>query len=1013
MSNARESNLPVPTETPPSPSRPAPAPDGSLAGLIGWAFVVALSVGWLAAAGFYLSRLVGWGALGNLAPHELAAVLTGVLGPVAMLWLVALVIDQRAAVMRALGARPGPTAKAFDLAGAAASAALHPETSARLKAEVDAIRLASLETREATRDLVSLLSARIEDLRKATQDARETRSTIGGALDALSSATRSTSDTLSGALAAIEQQLDQRLARVADAARSAAATTAAASADLQRQAEAMLVAGDRAAETSDAATARLRQTATDLDLASTRVASAAEEAFATQDRRIEAIEQALQRVGEVNQTLDQSIDATRGGMISLEDAAGGIARRLGSATDQLATEGMRLKDLAEASQAAITMAAGSTARAGQAVGEASDTALTKLQQTERNLRALITSMQSEVGRAVSDFATLGETLKRSASEHAEITNAATQKAQSARDQLRRVAEEIVAAGNEASSRSHAAGDALRTSATALSTNAENALAKLGDVGKGFDALAARLRTAVDDAQARGGEAGRIAAETARELSRAGEKLKEELKGMESAIDEHARTLETAAARAASSVEEAGRRFDGQAGDLDEQSTRSVATIDGAVKALQRQGTDVIAAADNAVQRLATVVTGFRQRADALGESATTAERRLNESAASLDGRARELAVTADAAGVRVEQAADVIERRGRDLEGAAERASARIDAAVGGMQRQGEVITGIAERATLEASRAGQNLDGISIAVDERITRARESVADAERRLGTFASRLDAAAQGAVANLNLLIETLGRDDSTLAAQASESTTKLREMAAAIAAERQAMVDSSAKSREELETAIVMATKRGSELKALSDETAGSLGQIARNLSAETLVLSGRADEARRLMGDLVQAMAREVETLGVTAGEIETRRQGLEDTDRRQRRSAAVKASAAVVEGLNGLSVDLARTLEDDVPDDMWRRYLGGEKGVFTRRLLGGNRNREGHNEIAVKYRDDGEFRTYVDRYMRQFDELMRLSTEVDDEDVLSAALRSSDIGKLHRLLVAALGRDR
>lgn len=1012
MSNARESNLPVPTEASPAQARPAPVPSGSLAGLVGWAFVIALSVGWLAAAGFYLFELVGLANLGNLAPHELAAILTGVLGPVAMLWLAALVIDQRAATVRLLGGRASAATKAFDLTGTAQTAALHPETSARLKAEVEQIRLASLEAREATRDLVAILSARVEDLRKATQDARETRSAIGGALDALSSATRSTSDTLAGALAGIEQQLDQRLVRLSDAARSAAATTAAASADLQRQADAMLAAGDRAAEKADGAAARLRQTATDLDLASTRVANAAEEAFTTQDRRVESIEQALRRVSELNHALEQSIDATRGGMISLEDAAGGIARRLGSATDQLATEGIRLKELAEASQAAITMAAGSTARAGQTVGEATDTALSRLQQTERNLRALITSMQSEVSRAVSDFATLGETLKRSASEHAEITNAATHKASAARDQLRRVAEEILSAGNEASARSHAAGDALRTSATALSTNAENALLRLNEVGQGFDNLAARLRTAVDDAQARGGEAGRVAAETARELARAGEKLKNELQGMEAAIDEHARILDLSATRAAANVEEAGRRFDAQSSQLDEQAARSVNMIDGSVKALQRQGTDVIATADNAVQRLATVVTGFRQRADALGESATTAERRLNESAASLDGRARELAITADAAGVRVEQAADVIERRGRDLESAAERASARIDAAVGGMQRQGEIITGIAERATTEAGRAGQSLDGISITVDARITQARESVADAERRLGTFASRLDAAAQGAANNLNLLIETLERDDSSLAAQAGDSIAKLREMGAAIAAERQALVESSAKSREELETAIVMATRRGGELKALSDETASALGQIARNLASETQILSGRADEARRLMGDLVQAMTREVETLGQTAGEIEARRQALEDTDRRQRRSAAVKASAAVVEGLNGLSVDLARTLDDDVPDDMWRRYLGGEKGVFTRRLLG-NRNRDGHDGIAAKYREDGEFRTYVDRYMRQFDELMRLSTEVDDEDVLTAALKSSDIGKLHRVLVAALGRDR
>lgn len=1014
MPNPRDNRLPVPTESPSGRPRTSPPPEGSLAGLVGWAFVFALSVGWLAAAFYYLGSLVGFAALGTLAPHELAAILTGVLGPVAILWLVALMLDQRAAVLRTLGgSRPAAAPRPFDFAGAALAAAPHPETSARLKAEVDQIRLATMEAREATRDLVSMIGNRIEDLRRVMQEAKEVRGAIGGALDALSSATRSTADTLSGAVAAIEQQVDQRLVRLNDAARSAAAASAAASADLQRQADALLAAGDAAAEKTDGATARLRQLGTDLDLASTKVVQAADQAFEKQDNRVTTIEAALARVAAVNESLDERIQATKGGMTGLEDAANGIARRLSSATDALSTESTRLKDLAEASQAAITLAAGSTTRAGQAVSEASDTALAKLQQTERNLRALVTSTQSDLGRAVTDFAQLGETLRRAATEHTEITNTATQRATVARDQLRRVAEEIAAAGNEAGSRSHAASDALRLSATALSSNADNALGKLGEVGAGFDALASRLRAAVDDAQARGGEAARISAETARELARAGEKLKDELRSMETSIDDHARTLETAAAHAAGTVEEAGRRFDAQASDLDAETVRAVATIDNAVKSLARQGTEVIATADNAVQRLATVVTGFRQRADALAESATAAERRLSESAGALDGRARELTVTADTAGSRVEQAADTIERRGRDLESAAERASARIDAAVGAMHRQGDTITAIGDRATVETGKAGQTLDGIGRAIDERILVARQQVKEAEQALGAFAGRLDAATQTAVGNLNLLIETLGRDDTTLAAQAADSIARLREMGNAISVERQAMVESSAKSREELETAIVMATKRGSELKALADETATSLALIARNLSSETQVLSGRADEARRLMGDLVKAMAAEVETLGETAAEIELRRQALDDTDRRQRRQNAVKASAAVVEGLNGLSVDLARAMEDgDLPDDVWRRYLGGEKGVFTRRLLG-QRNRDGHETIAAKYRSDGEFRTYVDRYMRQFDELMRLATDADDEDVLAAALRSSDIGKLHRLLAAALGRDR
>ena len=47
---------------------------------------VGLTAAWLAACGLYVTREVGWDAMGFMLPHELAAFIAGVFMPLAFLW---------------------------------------------------------------------------------------------------------------------------------------------------------------------------------------------------------------------------------------------------------------------------------------------------------------------------------------------------------------------------------------------------------------------------------------------------------------------------------------------------------------------------------------------------------------------------------------------------------------------------------------------------------------------------------------------------------------------------------------------------------------------------------------------------------------------------------------------------------------------------------------------------------------------------------------------------------------
>jgi len=58
------------------------------------------------------------------------------------------------------------------------------------------------------------------------------------------------------------------------------------------------------------------------------------------------------------------------------------------------------------------------------------------------------------------------------------------------------------------------------------------------------------------------------------------------------------------------------------------------------------------------------------------------------------------------------------------------------------------------------------------------------------------------------------------------------------------------------------------------------------------------------------------------------------------------------------------------------------------------------------------KFAKDNEFRTYVQRYIRQFEELYEQALESDHGALLSSTFGSSEAGKLYELLCQVAGKD-
>ncbi|KQU62378.1 hypothetical protein ASG67_04635 [Sphingomonas sp. Leaf339] len=115
---------------------------------------------------------------------------------------------------------------------------------------------------------------------------------------------------------------------------------------------------------------------------------------------------------------------------------------------------------------------------------------------------------------------------------------------------------------------------------------------------------------------------------------------------------------------------------------------------------------------------------------------------------------------------------------------------------------------------------------------------------------------------------------------------------------------------------------------------------------------------------------------------------------------------------ALLIDALNSASIDIVKAFAPDVSDSAWGAYLKGDRGVFTRRAV---RLLEASDaaRISYFYDSDADFRDQVNRYIHDFETMLRAILAQREGSPLGVTLLSSDMGKLYVALAQAIDRLR
>ena len=188
----------------------------------------------------------------------------------------------------------------------------------------------------------------------------------------------------------------------------------------------------------------------------------------------------------------------------------------------------------------------------------------------------------------------------------------------------------------------------------------------------------------------------------------------------------------------------------------------------------------------------------------------------------------------------------------------------------------------------------------------------------------------------------------------------------------------------------------------SSLSSAIDVQVAALNQMVQNSFENNISLSDAA--AQRITAQLA-----EIETM---TSNLEARAEASRESFAAIDDDSFARNMVTLTESLNSTAIDVTKILSHEVADTEWAAYLKGDRGVFTRRAVKLLDNGEA-KAIAAHYDDDPEFAEHVNRYIHDFESMMRVLLSTRDGNAIGVTLLSSDVGKLYVALAQAIERLR
>src|SRR5690606_36787543 len=194
---------------------------------------------------------------------------------------------------------------------------------------------------------------------------------------------------------------------------------------------------------------------------------------------------------------------------------------------------------------------------------------------------------------------------------------------------------------------------------------------------------------------------------------------------------------------------------------------------------------------------------------------------------------------------------------------------------------------------------------------------------------------------------------------------------------------------------------------------IGSESSAAIDEALRAHAAQAIAeLETAAQQASTAGRETALQLRDQLAVVNEQAGNLESRVAHAHQRAEEQVDNDFARRMALIVESRNSSAIEISKAFANEVTDTAWASYLRGDRGIFTRRavrLLDTGEARA----VAEIYEAYGDFRETVNRYIHDFEAMLRSVLSTRDGHAMALTLLSSHMCKLQVALQQSIERLR
>ncbi len=860
----------------------------------------------------------------------------------------------------------------------------HNELAQTIEALSHVARRATDRTMERILTLNAGISQRIMDLRTTAESAAGQGQKLETSLAQHIGILRQTSDELTHHATRIETKGGAIVSRMEQTTGNAAAQTEIMSHIIARET-------DQLQHAADAAAATITGAAVKMDLAGNELYAAASHAVRDVNAMIVDLEAQQNRLDITNDMADDTRHALSAQIDELRGASKDLMQQL---SVMISENGHQLSDINKLTtrtgqvtmglKAALTMGANDLDVATDRVAQQTQESRKVLGEQSREMAALS-------GQIVGDTKRVTNELSLQRHELSTIADGALATLQTVNADLKQQTADVTIASERAAQDLAWLNQQMSDGRTAIAEMADHAADRLIMVRKALHDGEAAIVQAANDARQQMSEVSSQFTVQSENISVTAQNIRDSYDSAIAQLEQVGMKLSSEAFQAFDSLSEMGTTLETRFAQLNTGSSEANDLMQMVAEQLQGNYTTLSTTAQQAATQLAAVNDWLAKNSDDLQITNSQTESRFDLMRTTLGDYAQDLVSMAAAAGLQMEAASDKFVAQAQIIATAMQGAESAANSSTAHVRSEFEAM---ADRLMQSTKQSGHYMTDAVAQLQNQAQQLTKLTGQSAQEIENQTVRLGAQA-------GILAEKTQRAAKDVASTSGAITQQITELGQHT---QQAAAD--------LSKASVQLDKNVVQIKSVAEKAGTLMVEASQALmrGAEQVTKSSQAAHTR--VQTVVDAIAKQITELTSATTVAANMNDKLAQNDAHTRRDAFLGAAKYIIETLNSLSVDLTRVLDPAMAEKTWKEFYKGDAAAFTRRILA-MRDDVPATRLREKFEAESEFRTYVQRYFRQFEELFEQAVAIDHNDLLSTTLTTSDVGKLYTYLATALGHNR